>query len=113
LKGKRYHYSTLNIPDDGTVGSRTAAMFEDDQGEPDAGIQPLESERPSVESLLKGFTIDAPYQLPMEDEIDSIQVGKKAGLVVLDQDMFFVDRYSIHDTEVALTVMDGNIVYAQ
>ena len=29
LKGERYHYNTLKIPDDGTVEGRTAAMFED------------------------------------------------------------------------------------
>lgn len=82
-------------------------------GQPDAPIQPRESERLSVESLVKGFTIDAAYQLHMEDEIGSIEVGKKADLVVLDQDIFSVDPYSIHKTAVALTVMDGDIVYEQ
>jgi len=80
-------------------------------GEPDAQIQPRESERLSVESLVKGFTIDAAYQLHLEDEIGSIEVGKKADLVVLDQDIFSVDAYEIHKTEVQLTVMDGEIVY--
>jgi predicted amidohydrolase YtcJ len=82
-------------------------------GQPDAPVQPLESERLSVASLVKGFTIDAAYQLHMEDEIGSIEVGKKADLVVLDQDIFSVDAYAIHETEVVLTVMDGDIVYEQ
>ena len=34
VKGKRYHYRMLKIMDDGTVEGRTAAMFEDYQGEP-------------------------------------------------------------------------------
>lgn len=34
VRGARYHYNTLKIPDDGTVEGRTAAMFEDYQGEP-------------------------------------------------------------------------------
>jgi predicted amidohydrolase YtcJ len=80
-------------------------------GEPDAQVQPRESERLSVESLVKGFTIDAAYQLHMEDEIGSIEVGKKADLVVLDQDIFSIDPYSIHKTEIVLTVMDGDVVY--
>jgi len=80
-------------------------------GEPDALIQPPESERLSVESLVRGFTIDAAYQLHMEDEIGSIEVGKKADLVVLDQNIFEVDAYSIHKTGVVLTMMDGDIVY--
>jgi predicted amidohydrolase YtcJ len=80
-------------------------------GEPDALIQPPESERLSVESLVRGFTIDAAYQLHMEDEIGSIEVGKKADLIVLDQNIFEVDTYSIHKTDVVLTMMDGDIVY--
>ena len=80
-------------------------------GQPDAPVQPRESERLSVESLVKGFTIDAAYQLHMEDEIGSIEVGKKADLVVLDQDIFSVDPYSIHKTNVVMTIMDGEVVY--
>ena len=82
-------------------------------GQPDAPVQPRESERLSVESLVKGFTIDAAYQLHMEDEIGSIEVGKKADLVVLDQDIFSVDPYSIHKTNVVMTIMDGEVVYEQ
>jgi predicted amidohydrolase YtcJ len=80
-------------------------------GQPDAKVQPLESERLSVESLVRGFTIDAAYQLHMEDQIGSIETGKKADLVVLDQDIFAVDPYAIHKTNVVITVMDGDVVY--
>ena len=80
-------------------------------GQADAPVQPRESERLSVESLVRGFTIDAAYQLHLEDQIGSIEVGKKADLVVLDQDIFSVDAYAIHKTNVKMTVMDGEIVY--
>jgi len=80
-------------------------------GEPDAPVQPRESERLSVESLVRGFTIDAAYQMHLEDEVGSIEVGKKADLVVLDQDIFNVDAYSIHKTKVVLTLMNGDVVY--
>ena len=80
-------------------------------GEPESRVQPLESERLSVESLVRGFTIDAAYQLHLEDEIGSLEVGKKADLVVLDQDIFSIDAYDIHKTEVQMTVMDGEVVY--
>lgn len=80
-------------------------------GEPDAPVQPRESERLDIESLIRGYTIDAAYQLHMEDEIGSITVGKKADLVVLDRNLFETDAYDIHQTEVLMTVLDGEIVY--
>ncbi len=80
-------------------------------GQPDAPVQPRESERLDVESLVRGFTINAAYQMQMEDEIGSIEVGKKADLIVLDQDIFEVDAYDIHKTRVMLTMLDGEIVY--
>lgn len=80
-------------------------------GEPDAPIQPRESERLDLETLIRGYTIDAAYQLRMEDEIGSLQVGKKADLVILDRNLFETDAYEIHKTRVVLTMMDGNVVY--
>ena len=80
-------------------------------GEKDAPIQPLESERVDIDTMIRGFTIDAAYQLHMEDEIGSLEVGKKADLVVLDKNLFETDAYEIHKTEVVMTLMDGNIVY--
>jgi predicted amidohydrolase YtcJ len=80
-------------------------------GEPDALVQPDKAERLSVASLVRGFTIDAAYQLRMEDEIGSIEVGKRADLVVLDQDIFSIDPYTIHKTNVLLTLLGGDIVF--
>jgi predicted amidohydrolase YtcJ len=100
----------------GTLGLSPIVQIEightrQEMGEPDAPIQPPESDRLSVASLVRGFTIDAAYQLHMEDQIGSIEVGKKADLVVLDQDIFEADPYEIHKTGVVMTMMDGDIVY--
>jgi hypothetical protein len=81
-------------------------------GEPDSPVQPRASERLSVASLVRGFTLGAAYQLHMEDEIGSVEVGKKADLVVLDQNIFEIDPFTIHKTAVVITMMDGNIVYS-
>jgi predicted amidohydrolase YtcJ len=80
-------------------------------GEPDAPVQPRESERLDLPSLLRGYTIDAAYQLHMEDQIGSLEVGKKADLVVLDRDLFTADPYSIHETAVVMTILGGEVVY--
>ena len=80
-------------------------------GQPDAPVQPLITERLSIDSLVRGYTINGAYMLHMEDRIGSIEVGKKADLVVLDQDIFEVDPYAIHKTQVLMTVMDGDVVF--
>lgn len=100
----------------GTLGISPVVQIEightrQDPGNPDSPVQPRESERLSVAALVRSYTLDAAYQLHMEDEIGSIEVGKKADLVVLDQNIFEVDPYSIHKTEVVLTMMDGDVVY--
>lgn len=102
----------------GTIGLSPIVQIEmghtrQEFGQSEALVQPLESERLSVESLVRGFTIDAAYQLHMENEIGSIEVGKKADLVVLDKNIFEVDAYDIHKTEVVLTMMDGQVVYSR
>jgi predicted amidohydrolase YtcJ len=55
--------------------------------------------------------IHGAYMLHMEKQIGSIEVGKKADLIVLDRDIFSIDPYSIHETKVELTVLDGEVVF--
>jgi len=45
------------------------------------------------------------------DKIGSIETGKKADLVVLDNNLFDVDPYSIHQIEVVMTIFDGKVIY--
>jgi predicted amidohydrolase YtcJ len=82
-------------------------------GEADAPIQPQATERLDIETLVRGFTIDAAYQLHMEDEIGSIEAGKHADLVILDRDIFAVERHRIHEANVLFTLLGGDIVYAK
>lgn len=80
-------------------------------GEPQAPVQPRETERLDLATLIRGYTLDAAWQLHMEDSIGSVETGKKADLVVLDRNLFETDRYRIHETLVDLTMLDGDIVY--
>jgi predicted amidohydrolase YtcJ len=82
-----------------------------DPGNPDAPVQPRESERLDIDTLIRGYTIDAAWQLRLEDEIGSLEVGKKADLVVLDRNLFETDAYEIHETGVLMTMLDGDVVY--
>lgn len=82
-----------------------------DPGNPDAPVQPRESERLDIDTLIRGYTIDAAWQLRLEDEIGSLEVGKKADLVVLDRNLFETDAYEIHETGVLMTMLDGEFVF--
>jgi predicted amidohydrolase YtcJ len=56
-------------------------------------------------------TINAAYQLHMERDTGSIEVGKYADLVVLDQNLFEIPTERISDTTVMQTILGGKVVY--
>ena len=80
-------------------------------GEANAPIQPRESERLDIASLIRGYTLDGAYQLRMEDKIGSLEVGKKADLVILDKNLFETDPYEFSSVKVVTTLLDGKVVY--
>jgi predicted amidohydrolase YtcJ len=47
----------------------------------------------------------------MEGEVGSIEVGKRADLAVLDQNLFAIDPRAISDTKVLLTLFEGKPVH--
>lgn len=64
-------------------------------------------QRISVEEAIRCFTINGAYQVRLEDQIGSIEVGKQADLIVLGANLFEVDPHDIHKVPVLLTLMDG------
>jgi predicted amidohydrolase YtcJ len=68
------------------------------------------SERLDLETMLRGYTINGAYQLRMDDEIGSIETGKRADFVVLDEDLFAIDPERIHAIVPSAVVMDGALV---
>jgi predicted amidohydrolase YtcJ len=49
----------------------------------------------------------AAFAMKQDATTGSIEVGKRADLVVLDRDIFSVDPYTIGDTKVVATYLDG------
>ena len=66
----------------------------------------------SVEDALRAYTVNGAYQLRMEDRIGSIEVGKRADIVVLARDLIEIPAEEIHAVPVVLTMMDGRITFA-
>jgi predicted amidohydrolase YtcJ len=74
-------------------------------------VFPLETERVSLEVALKAATLNGAYTIGIEDEIGSIEVGKKADLIVLDRNLFDVEVGKIHETNVLFTMVDGQVMH--
>ena len=53
------------------------------------------------------------WQLGMEREVGSIEVGKLADLVVLEKNLFEVAPQEIHGTKVLMTLMNGKVTHDQ
>ncbi len=65
------------------------------------------------DEALRGFTIDAAYAGFMEDQVGSLEVGKRADFVVLSQDLMAVPPEEILATRVVATYVDGAPVYQE
>jgi len=75
----------------------------------DAPVLSPADERLTVEEAIHANTMGAAYQLRMDKEIGSIEVGKRADLIVLDQNILKIDPHEIHKTKVELGMMNGTI----
>jgi hypothetical protein len=64
-----------------------------------------------LESAIRVMTLGGAYSMRKQNELGSIEKGKAADMVVLNRDLFEVDRDSIIDTEVVYTIFAGEIVY--
>jgi len=66
-------------------------------------------EKVSVQEALYAITLGAAYTLHLDDEIGSIEIGKKADFVVLEQDPTQVGGENLKDIEVWGTVQGGRL----
>jgi predicted amidohydrolase YtcJ len=69
------------------------------------------NQRLSVQEALRAHTADAAFALRREREIGSIQPGKLADLVVLEQDLAGLPPADIPAVPVSMTMVDGAIVH--
>jgi predicted amidohydrolase YtcJ len=76
------------------------------------GQKPLNlDERIPLTTAVDAYTINAAIAMKQDATTGSLEVGKRADLVVLNRDIFSVDPYTIADTTVIATYLDGRLVY--
>jgi hypothetical protein len=69
-------------------------------------------EMPSVEEVVKSYTIHGAYVMRQEAVTGSLELNKYADLIVVDKDIFTIPTNQISTTKVLLTLLGGRQVYA-
>jgi predicted amidohydrolase YtcJ len=76
------------------------------------GQRPLNiEERIPLQTAIDAYTINAAYAMKQDATTGSLEVRKRADLVVLDRDILSVDPETIEDTKAVATYLDGRLVY--
>ena len=92
-------------------GFYAAVTRQDQKGWPDNGFQ-VENAL-TREEALRAMTIWAAKAQFQENEIGSLDVGKKADLTVLDRDILAGETSDLFNTKVLMTILNGEVVFGQ
>ena len=90
-------------------GIHAAVTRRQRDGTPEGGWYP--EQRLTVAEAVWGFTMGPALVSGQGAVLGSIEPGKLADLVVLEQDIFTINPMEIHQVAVAMTVFDGRVVY--
>jgi predicted amidohydrolase YtcJ len=94
---------------DPLLGLHAAVTRQDLDGAPAGGWLP--GERLDRDEALRGFTLDAAWSLFLDGEVGSLEVGKRADLVVFAADPMTVPEAELGRVPIDLTLVDGEVVY--
>jgi predicted amidohydrolase YtcJ len=90
-------------------GVQNAVTREDVNGKPPGGWVP--NERVSLAQAIEAYTLGAAFAGRREKTEGSLEAGKLADLILLDQNLFEIDPLKIGKTQVLLTMVGGKTVY--
>ena len=77
------------------------------------GQRPLNiEEHIPLQTAIDAYTINAAYAMKQDATTGSLEVGKRADLVVLDRDILTIDPETIQETKVLATYLDGRLVHS-
>jgi hypothetical protein len=81
------------------------------EGNPEGGYEP--GQKMTREQALRSYTLDAAYGAFEEGIKGSITEGKLADFTIFDQDLMTVPEETLLDTQVAMTIFNGQVVYTK
>ncbi len=90
-------------------GVQTALTRQTTDNQPVGGFVP--AQRLTLEQAIEAYTMGVAYSGKRERTEGSIEPGKHADIIVVDQDLFHIDPHKIDKTQVLLTMVGGKIVY--
>lgn len=96
---------TRNMSNAGRLGLDPAK----DPNDPRYILNPRE--RLSIEQMIDAFTKNAAFQTFRENEVGTLEEGKFADFIVIDQNIFEIDQLDIEKTNVLRTVFGGETVF--
>jgi predicted amidohydrolase YtcJ len=91
------------------TGMQTGITRKTAQGKPEGGFVP--GEAVSLEDAIKAYTLGAAFAGRREKQEGSLEAGKLADLIIVNQDLFKIEPQEIGKTEVRLTMVGGKVVY--
>jgi hypothetical protein len=90
-------------------GVQTAVTRQTSEGDPPGGFVPRQ--RLSLEDAIRAYTLGAAFAGRREKTEGSLEAGKLADFILLDQHLLKIEPSQIDKTEVLFTVVGGKIVY--
>jgi predicted amidohydrolase YtcJ len=78
------------------------------------GSPPLLPEQSlTLQDVVDAYNINAAFALKQERTTGSIEPGKRGDFIIIDRDIFSIDPFSVHETQVLATYLDGREVFAK
>jgi len=80
-------------------------------GNEQQGSVPQDADKITVEQAIRVLTLNGAYVMGLDDVTGSLEVGKFADMVVLDQNLLEIPSSDIAKTSVLQTIFKGEVVY--
>ena len=73
-------------------------------------VRPPESARLSIDTLLKGYTLNSAKQIHWENKMGTLEPGKVANIIITDRDIHDTPLDQIKDIKTEVVIFDGKVI---